>query len=298
MSAHGVAGAAPRDGRPTFSWGRLRSYVKLEHTLFSVPVLVSSAVLAAGGWPPPVPLLVLLVAAAGARTAGMSLNRIVDRYIDAGNPRTAARELPSGKLSMGHAALITAASLLAYLAGAVYFGRLCLLLSPIPVAVFWGYPYLKRITPLAHFGVALALALAPLGAYVALRQDVLGALRGAGPLALFTFLWVAGFDIIYATLDVEYDRSHGLHSIPADFGVQRALAVSGALHILAFGCLAWLTFTRWPHPAAFAALAVCGLLLFLEHRNAQDVELAFFKFNAWLSFAVLALVLAGQFLRV
>ncbi len=298
MSAHGAVGVDPRESRPAFSWGRLRSYVKLEHTLFSVPVLLSAAVMASGGWPPLLPSLVLLAAAAGARTAGMSLNRIVDRAIDAHNPRTAVRELPAGKLSMGHAVFITAASLGIYLAGAFYLGRLCVLLSPIPVAIFWGYPYLKRVTPLAHFGVGLALAMAPLGAYLALRQDIMGALRGAGPLAAFTFFWVAGFDIIYATLDVEFDRSHGLHSMPADFGVERALALSGALHALAFGCLAWLTFTRWPHPGAIAMLGVCGLLLFLEQRKAQDVELAFFKFNAWLSFAVLALVLAGQFLKI
>jgi 4-hydroxybenzoate polyprenyltransferase len=294
MSASVPAGAA--SARAQFSWGRLRSYVKLEHTLFSVPILLAASVLAVKGRPPLIATLVLLVAAAGARTAGMSLNRIVDRFIDARNPRTAVRELPSGKLSMSHAIWITMLAIGVYLAGAIYFGPLCVLLSPIPLVVFWGYPYLKRFTPLAHFGVGLSLALAPLGAAAALTGTVSGAFRAGGILSLFTFLWVAGFDIIYGTLDVEFDRKSGIHSLPADVGIPAALRISGLLHALAFLCLAALALSRGIHTGALIVLGVCGTLLFLEHRNAQDVDLAFFKFNAWLSFAVLGLVLALQFL--
>ncbi|HVP40075.1 MAG TPA: UbiA-like polyprenyltransferase [Candidatus Saccharimonadales bacterium] len=282
--------------RPALTWGRFRSFVRLEHTLFSVPVLLGAAVLAARGWPPLDRLLVTLVAAAGARTAAMSLNRIVDRRLDALNPRTAGRELPAGRLSVAQAWGVTLAALAVYGAGAWYLSPVCAALAPVPVVVFCGYPYLKRVTPLAHFGVGLGLSLAPLGAYLAMRPEPLGALRGSAPLTLFTFFWVSGFDVIYATLDVESDRRLGLHSMPADWGAARALRVSAALHALAFAALAWLVLARFPHPAALALLAACGALLFLEHRNASDVDLAFFRFNAWLSFAVLALVLAGQFL--
>ncbi|MBI5835683.1 MAG: UbiA family prenyltransferase [Candidatus Eisenbacteria bacterium] len=294
MGADTTAHAGPEG--PAFTWARFRSYVKLEHTLFSVPVLLAAAVLAAGGLPPWDRVLVTLVAAAGARTAGMSLNRIVDRRLDALNPRTAARELPAGRISLPQAWIATVAALLVYEAGAFYLAPVCVALSPLPVLVFWGYPYLKRFTPLAHFGVGLALALAPLGAYLAVRPDPGPALRGAAPLALFTFFWVSGFDIIYSTMDEASDRRNGLHSMPADLGARRALAVSAALHALAFAALGWLTFTRLHGPVAWVALAGCGALLLLEHRNATDVNLAFFKFNAWLSFAVLALVLAGVFL--
>jgi 4-hydroxybenzoate polyprenyltransferase len=282
---------------PALTWDRVRSYVKLEHTLFSVPVLLSAALLASGGWPDWGRLLVVLLAAAGARTAGMSLNRIVDRAIDARNPRTAVRELPSGKMHLGHAGVVTLAGLLVYVAGAAWLGRVCLALSPIPVLVFWGYPYLKRFTPLAHFGVGLSLSLAPVGAYLAMRPDMLQTLRGVWPLALFTFFWVSGFDIIYATLDVEFDRGEGLRSLPADLGLDRALAISGLLHALALACLAALVAVRWNHPSAWLMWGVCAVLLFLEHRHSRDVDLAFFRFNAWISFAVLGLALAGVFLR-
>ncbi len=282
--------------RPALTWDRFRSYVKLEHTLFSVPVLLAAAVLAAGGVPAWDRVLVTLVAAAGARVAGMSLNRIVDRRLDALNPRTAVRELPAGKISLAQAWLATVAALAVYEAGAWYLAPVCVALSPIPVLVFWGYPYLKRFTPLAHFGVGLALSMAPLGAYLAIRPDPGAALAGAAPLAVFTFLWVSGFDVIYATLDEASDRRNGLHSLPADVGTARALAVSAVLHALAFAALCWLTVARLHGVAAWGALGLCGVLLLLEHRNATDVDLAFFRFNAWLSFAVLALVLAGVFL--
>ena len=118
----------------------------------------------------------------------------------------------------------------------------------------------------------------------------------SGALIAFTFLWVSGFDIIYATLDREFDAAHDLHSMPADLGERRALAVSGALHFLAFGALVWIAASLGGHRIAWAICAGCGLLLFLEHRFARNVDLAFFKINAWLSFAVLALVLAGRFL--
>jgi len=290
------APAAGPPERARLTWARFRSYVKLEHTLFSVPVLLAAALLGEGHWPRWDRLLAILLAAAGARTAGMSANRIVDRFLDAHNPRTAARELPAGRMNLAQAIVVTGVAVGVYLAGAWYLGPLCLTLSPVPLLVFWGYPYLKRFTPLAHFGVGLSLAQAPLGAYLAVHPVIRDTLLQAGPLALFTWLWVAGFDIIYGTLDVDFDRGHGLHSMPADWGVERALTVSGWLHFLAFCALTWVTLSHWLKPAPVVALAACGALLFLEHQKALDVELAFFKFNAWLSFAVLGVVLAGTYL--
>src|SRR5262245_10815222 len=207
-------------------------FVKLEHTLFSLPLIVAGALIgrssAALTWGR---LVLLLLAGAGARTFALSVNRIVDRALDARNPRTAARELPGGRMHLGEAWGVALAGLVVYVVCAALLPRICLLLSPIPLAVFVGYPYLKRFTPLCHLGVGLSLALSPLGGYVA----VTGSLRGIEsvlPLAGFALLWVAGFDIIYATLDEAHDRAHGVRSLPAAIGAAGALRVSGWFHFL------------------------------------------------------------------
>jgi 4-hydroxybenzoate polyprenyltransferase len=154
------------------------------------------------------------------------------------------------------------------------------------------YPLLKRFTMWAHLGVGAALSLAPLGAFLAVNLGF----QGAGPawtLAAFTFFWVSGFDIIYSTLDEEHDRHAGLHSLPARLGRRRALAISMAFHAAAFACLGILYWMRLEGLAAAWLLLVAGALLYLEHRQADDVELAFFRINALLGFVVLAFVYTG-----
>jgi 4-hydroxybenzoate polyprenyltransferase len=268
---------------------RLISYsrfVKAEHTLFSVPLIFSGAVLAGGRWPSWRLSGLILAAGFGARTAAFALNRIIDRRIDARNPRTANRELPMGAMRLMEAWGVFGLGMVIYLAAAAAIAPICLYASPIPLAIFIVYPYLKRFTPLAHFGVGLADAMAPLGGWVAVTQ-ALHPIRPGLLLALFTFFWVSGFDIIYATMDETFDRSEGLHSLPARCGSEKALRISGWLHAAAFASLTALYRFYVHTPLAFVSLLAIGGLLYWEHHQAHDVELAFFKINAVLSLGVL-----------
>jgi 4-hydroxybenzoate polyprenyltransferase len=272
------------------TWGR---FVRFEHTLFSLPLLFAGLFLGAGSlrvgprlW------LLVLIAGAGARTAALALNRIIDRRIDAANPRTRSRELPSGTMSLGEAWALTALGVIAYIVAAWLIAPICLWLAPIPLAVFVAYPYLKRVTPWCHLGVGLGLAMAPLGGWFAARL----AFDDVGPvllLAVFTLLWVAGFDVIYATLDEEHDRAMGIQSLPARYGRRTALRIARAMHIVAWLSLAALVAWRLAWPLALAPLGVVGALLAWEHRRSEDLDLAFFRINVWVGFAALATVAAG-----
>lgn len=268
-------------------------FVRIEHTLFSLPLIYSGVILASLDRLPPLRLLLLvLVAATGARTAAFALNRIIDREIDRRNPRTAGRELPSGRMTIPQASAVLAVGAVAYLVAAWAIAPICLALAPIPLAVFTVYPYMKRFTAAAHLGVGLALAMGPLGGWFAVS---LGSDRPLPVLLLFffTLFWVAGFDIIYATQDEASDRREGLHSIPVALGGRGAIRLSGLLHLLAFICLATLYGVAFPGIPALPLLLLAGLLLYLEHRLAADVELAFFRINSVVGFIVLAMVCAG-----
>ena len=291
--------------------GRLRTYasfVRLEHTLFSLPLILAGifsvvgAPLSAARW------ALIAVAAVGARTAAMSLNRIIDRQLDAKNPRTRTRELPAGRMALGEAIALLVVSSLGYLGVCAALGTWYLKVAIVPLAVFALYPYLKRFTPLCHLGVGAALALAPLAGYAAAHPD----LRSSGPawaLAGFALCWVTGFDIIYATLDEAFDREHGVHSMVAWLGRKHALRVSWALHVAAMVFLAWvvrqvafvdvLPGDPAPRSLAWASVALLALLttsvlLWLEQRWAENVNLAFFKTNVVVGFVVLATVLAAR----
>jgi len=268
------------------------SFVKLEHTLFSLPVLFGGAVLAAAGMPEPMTLVWITLAGTGARTLAMALNRLIDRRIDARNPRTAGRELPAGRMSVAEAWGIAIAGAVLYIAACAQLPPICLWLSPVPVAVFVLYPYMKRFTPLAHYGVGLALALAPLGAWVAVRGE-LGGLQPALWLAGFTWFWVAGFDIIYATLDEQFDREHGIQSLPGRFGARTALRISQATHLLAVLSLVVLYARFLSGPLALATLVILAAVLAAEQRLASRVNLAFFQLNLVVGFLVFGFVVLG-----
>ncbi len=274
---------------------RLVSYsrfVKIEHTLFAVPLIFAGAILA-GRQLPPWPLWGLLLAAgAGARTVAFALNRIIDRHIDAKNPRTANRELPKGTMSLAEAWGVCAAGAAVYFVSAWAIAPICLYASPVPLIAFTVYPYLKRFTPLAHFGVGFADALAPLGGWIAVTKSLHPFWPGFW-LAVFTFFWVTGFDIIYSTMDEDFDREAGLYSMPATFGRETALHVSFFLHLAAFGALAILYHQTLRSGFAFITLLAIGGLLAFEQMKADDVELAFFKINAVLGFGVLGFVALG-----
>jgi 4-hydroxybenzoate polyprenyltransferase len=274
---------------------RFFSFVKIEHTLFSLPLIYSGVLLGAGGTLPPLKtLLLVLTAATGARTLAFALNRIIDRRIDARNPRTATRDLPSGRMTIGEALGVALAGLALYFGSAYLLSDFCLALSPVPLVVFVVYPWMKRFTPLAHFGVGLGLAMGPLGGWFAVSPSFVNLLEPV-LLSLFTMLWVAGFDIIYATLDEEFDRKESLYSFPARFGRERALKYSGLLHFAAFIVLGVLFVHSSLSLLALPLLAFTGYLLYLEQKKAGDVELAFFKINAVAGFAVFMMVVIGVY---
>jgi len=268
------------------------NFVKIEHTLFSLPLIYSGVFLASKQAPSARLLILVLLAAVGARTAALALNRIIDREIDRRNPRTAGRELASGKLTLREAFLVLAGGTALYLVAAGLISMFCLAISPIPLIIFTAYPYMKRFTPLAHFGVGLGLAMAPLGGWFAVEQSFENPMP-AVLLTLFTLFWVAGFDIIYSTLDEMFDRSENLHSFTSRFGKKKALRISGFLHAMAFLMLVTLFATYVRAVISFVFLVSAGILLYLEHRKSDDVELAFFRINAVVGFAVLGMVLTG-----
>lgn len=271
------------------------SFIKFEHTLFSLPLIFAGTFLAWGGMPDLHLLLLIILAGTGARTAALAINRIIDRKIDSENPRTSGRELPSGKISLLNAYIITIAGLVVYFVAAYLICDFVLLLSPIPLVVFIVYPLMKRFTPLCHFGVGLGLALAPLGGWVAVTCSFKGIFPGV-VLSVFTFFWVSGFDIIYATMDEEFDKSSGIHSMVSAYGKDTALYISGLLHQAAFFSIAFLYFLIFKTVAAGVMLAVIAILLFLEHRKSGNIDLAFFRINVLVGFAVFLFVLSGLYL--
>lgn len=275
---------------------KLLSFVKIEHTLFTLPLIYSGVILGSSSIPSIELLILILFAAAGARTAAFALNRIIDRKIDLRNPRTANRELPSGKISLIEAFIVLLSGFILYFGSAALISTFCLMLSPIPLIVFVIYPYMKRFTILAHFGVGLGMAMAPLGGWFAVSPSF----ENLFPpilLCLFTIFWGAGFDIIYATLDEEFDRKENLYSFVSKFGRNKALRYSAIFHIVGFIALVYLFFISIQTFYALPFLLLTGILLWIEHVKAVNVDLAFFKINAGLSFVVFAMIVTGAILK-
>jgi 4-hydroxybenzoate polyprenyltransferase len=277
--------------------------IKIEHTLFALPFALSGMMLAADGWPAWRIVGWILVAMVGARSAAMAFNRLVDRRIDAANPRTATRALPAGLVTPRFVALFVVASLALLLLAAWRLNPLCLALSVVAIPVLLGYSYTKRFTWLAHATLGLALAGAPLGAWAAVAGRF-----AATPFVLAgaVLTWVAGFDVLYALQDEAFDRGAGLHSIPARFGTPAALAVSGLAHAATLALLAALPFVYPPGLGAiyWIGFAGCAALLAWQHAIVRPGDLsrldaAFFTANgllaAWLFAAIAAdLVLGGR----
>jgi 4-hydroxybenzoate polyprenyltransferase len=264
--------------------------IKFSHTVFALPFALLAAVLAARGIPPLSTILKILLAMVGARSAAMAHNRLADREIDAANPRTAQRALPTGTLSVRYVRLFLAASVLLFVAAAASLNRATLLLSPVALVLLFLYAYSKRFTWLSHVLLGLCLALAPIGAWIA----VTGSLT-ALPVVLggAVLLWTAGFDILYALQDEEHDRSVGLKSVPARWGRRSALLISGALHagMIVLLVLAWrMAGGGWLFATGIIATAVA---LVYQHtivgpRDLSRINAAFFTANGFVSL-VLAL---------
>ncbi|MBS4029560.1 MAG: putative 4-hydroxybenzoate polyprenyltransferase [Ignavibacteriales bacterium] len=278
----------------------LLRFVKIEHSLFSLPLIFSGIFLSENSKEIFSFTFVtfILLAAISARLVAMSLNRIIDREIDKRNPRTAIRELPSGKLKLSSAWLLTIISAAIYFSVAFYVSQFCFLLSPIPLIIFTIYPYMKRFTPFAHFGVGFGLSMAPLGGWFAAKSfdgnfqfNSFSDLLPGMLITFFTILWGTGFDIIYSTLDEEFDKKENLFSFPSRFGKEKALQYSALLHFLSFIVLVALYFVSVKSLIALPFLLLSGFLLYLEQKKSGDVELAFFKINAVLGFVVFVMVL-------
>lgn len=260
--------------------------IKFEHTLFALPFAFLGAVLAANGIPTWRQILWITVAMVGARSAAMTFNRIVDRDIDAKNPRTANRELPAGRLSVGFAWLFLYASIGVFLLAAYSLNWLTFALSPVALLCVLGYSYAKRFTAFAHLVLGLALAISPSAAWIAVR----GSLADEVPilLSLLVLMWTAGFDVMYACQDLEFDRRTGLRSIPARYGIKNSLWIARLFHLQAFIVLVILylaTGLGWP--ALLGVLAV-GALLVYQHTLVKADDLsrmnaAFFTTNALVS---------------
>ena len=259
-------------------------------------MVFAGMILSAGSIPDAQTVLLIVCAAAGARTAAMAINRIADAEIDAKNPRTKNREIPAGKVTRTRAFAITGAGLAVYFICAFLICPLVFFLSPIPVAVFTFYPYMKRWTSLCHFGVGAALALAPAGGWMAVRcsfDSVFPALL----LGFFTLLWVAGFDILYSTAGEDFDRQNGLRSVPVSLGARKALSVSTALHVLSiFPLIALQAREFGTNPFSIAALAALCAVFALEYKNARNINFAFFKLNAVAGALVLVFTVCGIYL--
>lgn len=272
----------------------LLEFVKIEHTLFALPFVLAGMLVGMDAIGAPFSwrtLLLILVAATGARTLGMTLNRVVDKAIDARNPRTATRALPAGAMSPATAVALAVVAGVALVVSAALLNRLVLALSPVLVALFFAYPYAKRVTWACHFVLGLAFLCAPAGGYLA----VTGSFAGWGPpflLGLAAMAWVTGFDIIYALLDVGFDRANGVHSFPADWGEPNARRLAAGLHVMVVLFLA--VFARisglgWPMYAA--VLAVAALLAYehatVDPRDPVAINKAFFHVNAVVGWIVL-----------
>ena len=278
---------------------RFLSLVTFAHTVFALPFALLSAVLAARGVPSLPTLALILVAMVGARSAAMAFNRIVDRRIDAANPRTQARDIPAGRVSVLEASVFCAVSALVFVAAAWRLNPLCLALSPVALLVVLGYSYAKRVTALSHVVLGLGLAIAPVGAWIA----VTGAF--ALPpvvLGLSVLFWVAGFDVIYSLQDEAFDRAEGLFSLPARLGPRRALHVSTFFHALALALLYGVFLLVDGGPLFGAGVVLAGVFLVRQHvlvkpGDLSRVDGAFFTANGWLSVAVFVCGAADVFLR-
>ncbi len=275
-------------------------FIKIEHTLFSLPVVFSGTLLAIGTkdilW---TQILWIVFAVMGARAAGFGFNRILDAKIDAKNARTQAREIPSGKISVSAAWIFTWSSAALFAFSAYQLSALCFWLSLIPIALFLIYPLLKRGTLWCHLWLGLSWGTAPLGGWLAVSPRILPFSQMAPALLLsgFCVFWVAGFDIIYALLDEKFDREHGVYSMPARLGQANALRAARLFHFISILFLGTLVQQVLNSPLSFMFLGLSGALLLISHFRVENeplsppvIDFAFFKVNAALAFVVFLMV--------
>jgi 4-hydroxybenzoate polyprenyltransferase len=260
--------------------------IKIEHTLFALPFAFLGAILAANGLPSPKQILWITLAMVGARSTAMAFNRIADRQYDARNPRTRMRAIPAGLLSAGFVWAFTILSAALFFIAASMLNRLTLILAPVALASVVFYSFTKRWTMLSHLVLGWCLSIAPTGAWTAVR----GVIDSPVPLLLsvVVLLWTAGFDVLYACQDYDFDRREGLRSIPARFGISRSLWIARTLHGGAFAALVGLYWYTQLGRLALIGVIATGALLLYQHRLVRADDLsglnaAFFTTNAFVS---------------
>ena len=283
---------------------RLKNYgrlIRFSHTVFALPFALASVALAWPAHPPTAGIFLwILVAMVGARSAAMGFNRLADRKFDALNPRTSAWELPQGTVKVWEAIALTVAALLVFVYAAYRLNFLCLVLSPVALAIVFFYSLTKRFTWTSHLFLGLALSLAPMGAWLAVAGSPIDLTELATPLALglAVLFWLAGFDVIYSLQDRQFDREQGLYSIPVRFGVAAALRLSGFFHICTMIFLALVGLVAHLGIIYWLGLSALSAILFWEHRIVTPTDLsrinrAFFDFNAYVSIGYF-LITAGD----
>jgi 4-hydroxybenzoate polyprenyltransferase len=274
--------------------GAFASLVRFQHTVFALPFALAGAVMARQHWPSLATLWWILVAMVGARSLAMALNRVIDAPIDAANPRTAARDLPRGRLTQSQVAVFCAISLVVLLIAVSQLPRVTWYLWPIPVAGFVIYPYTKRFTWLCHLVLGLVIGLAPVGAWIAVTGHI-----AAAPVFLWLAVatWMCGFDVIYALMDIDFDREYGIESVPARFGPGLALWVTRVMHVLAVACLVAAGLLASSGVIYFLGVAVCAMVLVVENllvdpNDRARIQAAFGTLNGILALVFIAFVIA------
>ncbi len=270
------------------------SDIKIQHTVFALPFAVMSAFLAAGGMPEIEKLLWIIVCMLGARSAAMAFNRIVDARFDKENPRTRDRALPSGKINVGNYAVFLVASSALFIFSAWMLNSLAFYLSPVALVIVFFYSLTKRFTAFSHFWLGLAISIAPVGAWVAIREEIsfTSLLLGA-----VVVLWLIGFDILYSCMDIEADRINRLHSIPQRFGIETALKMALASHAVMVVFLLVLleptVLLGWVYLAG--VVLVAGLLVYehslIKKDDLSKVNMAFFNVNGIISIGLMIFVI-------
>ena len=268
--------------------------IKFEHTVFALPFAIMSAFIASDGLPQLVKLGWILVAMVGARSCAMAFNRLADADIDSKNPRTSTRAIPAGLITKGAVWIFTLVSAGLLVCAAWRLNPLAFALSPVALAVIMGYSFTKRFTALSHLWLGLALSISPVGAWIAItgRFDWTPIV-----LCCVVLLWTAGFDIIYACQDVNFDRKHGLHSIPARIGIRWALWISSALHVVAVVLLFVIPLLAELGLFYYIGVGIVVLIFIYEHaivkpNDLSRVNLAFFTLNGTISLVLMALSIA------
>jgi len=272
-------------------WQKIHSFTKVEHTIFSLPLLFAGAWIGAAGMPSIKVLFLITLAGVGARVFGMAINRILDKNMDAENPRTKNRELASGTLSMAQGVGVAGVGLVLYFLACWWLGPMVFKLSLVPLIPLSVYSLLKRFTPLCHYGIGVCLAVAPIAAFIAVTNSL--ALPPALILlALFSFFWISGFDIIYALMDIEFDRANGVRSIPAALGARGAQLVAAFTHLISFALLVllWMTVGGM---ASFIALLISAAAFGAAYLQSIPIPVRFFPVSAIAGIAGALVVLLG-----